>query len=61
MLSPTEDVSTFMRIAPEMNLLRWFNWHLQRGGYPRNVSNFSSDIKVNLTFIFKALSFFIAR
>jgi len=45
MLSPTEDVQTFMRLAPEVNLLRWFNWHLNRSGYPKNVNNFSGDVK----------------
>eukprot|EP01121_Diplochlamys_sp_Union-15-3_P015421 TRINITY_DN5093_c0_g3_i2.p1 TRINITY_DN5093_c0_g3~~TRINITY_DN5093_c0_g3_i2.p1 ORF type:complete len:556 (+),score=162.62 TRINITY_DN5093_c0_g3_i2:555-2222(+) len=45
MLDPNEDLKTFVNVAPEDNLLRWFNFHLKRRGHPRKVKNFSSDIK----------------
>ena len=35
-----------MKLSPEELLLRWFNYHLERAGHPRRVTNFSDDIKV---------------
>jgi len=45
MLDPNEDLRTFINVAPEVNLLRWFNFHLKRQGHPRQVRNFGGDIK----------------
>jgi len=45
LLAENEDVKMFMNVAPEMNLLRWFNYHLRRAGHPRSVNNFSGDIQ----------------
>lgn len=33
-----------MRVTPEVNLLRWFNYHLKRAQHPRSVNNFSHDV-----------------
>ena len=38
-----------MKLSPEELLLRWFNYHLERAGHPRRVTNFSGDIKVTVT------------
>ncbi len=43
-LNPNEDLQLFMRVAPEVNLLRWFNYHLKRAQHPRSVNNFSRDV-----------------
>mmetsp|Transcript_13920 Transcript_13920/g.15375 ORF Transcript_13920/g.15375 Transcript_13920/m.15375 type:complete len:728 (-) Transcript_13920:42-2225(-) len=45
MLDPSEDLNTFINVAPEINLLRWFNYQLKRKGHSRRVKNFSNDIK----------------
>lgn len=44
LLEQDEDLKKFVNISPEENLLRWFNFHLNRAGHPRKVNNFSSDI-----------------
>lgn len=44
LLEEGEDVSTFVNLAPEETLLRWFNHHLKRAGHPRRVANFSGDL-----------------
>ena len=36
-----------MKLSPEELLLRWFNYHLEKAGHPRRVTNFSGDIKVH--------------
>lgn len=46
LLEENEDITRFMNVAPEVNLLRWFNFHLRRAQHPRTVNNFSSDIQV---------------
>lgn len=43
-----------MNVAPEVNLLRWFNFHLRRANHPRTVNNFTTDISVP----FPLLSYF---
>jgi plastin-1 len=44
LMEPDEEVNTFLDLTPEVNLLRWFNYHLKRKGSPRRVTNFSSDL-----------------
>ncbi|KAH7420402.1 hypothetical protein KP509_13G006300 [Ceratopteris richardii] len=34
-----------MHLPPEKMLLRWLNFQLQKGGYEKTISNFSSDLK----------------
>lgn len=41
-----QDVEELLRLPPEKVLLKWMNFHLKKGGYKKNVSNFSSDLKV---------------
>lgn len=35
-----------MGLAPEKILLKWMNFHLKKAGYEKEVTNFSSDVKV---------------
>lgn len=36
-----------MGLAPEKVLLKWMNFHLKKAGYKKEVTNFSSDVKVS--------------
>jgi len=45
LLNENEDIERFINVAPEVNLLRWFNFHLNRAGHRRQVNNFSGDIR----------------
>lgn len=33
-------------LPPEKVLLKWMNFHLKKAGYEKQVTNFSSDVKV---------------
>ena len=46
LLKDGEDLSDLLKLSPEEILLRWFNYHLEQAGHPRQVKNFSGDIKV---------------
>lgn len=35
-----------MSLPPEKVLLKWMNFHLKKAGYEKQVTNFSSDVKV---------------
>ncbi|XVE80461.1 hypothetical protein DITRI_Ditri14bG0141500 [Diplodiscus trichospermus] len=39
------DVEELMGLAPEKVLLKWMNFHLNKAGYEKKVTNFSSDVK----------------
>ncbi|KAJ1857578.1 fimbrin [Coemansia sp. RSA 638] len=45
LLEDGETLEDFLKLPPDMILLRWFNYHLAAAGWHRRVSNFSSDIK----------------
>ncbi|SPO07146.1 probable fimbrin [Cephalotrichum gorgonifer] len=45
LLEDDETLEQFLRLPPEQILLRWVNYHLKAAGWPRRVSNFSSDVK----------------
>ncbi|CCU77874.1 putative fimbrin [Blumeria hordei DH14] len=45
LLEEDETLEQFLRLPPEQILLRWFNYHLKAAGWPRKVSNFSTDVK----------------
>lgn len=47
-----EEMADLMKLSPESILLRWVNYHLERAGVPRRITNFTSDIKVK-SFLFK--------
>ncbi|TQD86430.1 hypothetical protein C1H46_028033 [Malus baccata] len=40
-----KDVEELLSLPPEKVLLKWMNFHLQKAGYKKPVSNFSSDVK----------------
>ncbi|XP_022716815.1 fimbrin-1-like [Durio zibethinus] len=39
------DIEELMGLSPEKVLLKWMNFHLNKGGYEKTVTNFSSDLK----------------
>jgi plastin-1 len=45
LMNQNEDLNKFLTLTPEDSLFRWFNWHLRNAGVPRNVNNFTTDIK----------------
>jgi plastin-1 len=47
LLEPGESLESFLKLPPEQILLRWFNYHLKKAGWSRQVKNFGSDIKVS--------------
>lgn len=40
-----QEVEELMHLPPDKVLLRWLNFQLQKAGYEKTVSNFSSDVK----------------
>ncbi|XP_057978794.1 fimbrin-1-like isoform X2 [Malania oleifera] len=45
LVDDSKDVEELMGLAPEKVLLKWMNFHLQKAGYKKPVTNFSSDVK----------------
>ncbi|XP_077221729.1 fimbrin-5-like [Tasmannia lanceolata] len=45
LVDDSKDVEELMSLAPEKILLKWMNFHLQKAGYKKPVTNFSSDVK----------------
>jgi len=45
LLEQGESLADLLKLPPEQLLLRWFNYHLKNAGWPKKVSNFSSDVK----------------
>lgn len=41
-----QEAEELMGLAPEKVLLKWMNYHLKKAGYKKEVTNFSSDLKV---------------
>lgn len=52
-----QDVEELIGLAPEKVLLKWMNFHLKKAGYKKQVTNFSSDLRVRVLefFIFPSL------
>lgn len=46
MESNLQDVEELLGLSPEKVLLKWMNFHLKKVGYEKQVTNFSSDVKV---------------
>ena len=42
-----QDVEELIGLPPEKVLLKWMNFHLKKSGYKKQVTNFSSDLKVS--------------
>lgn len=47
-----EKESDFAKASPEQLLLRWFNFHLENSEYTNRVTNFSSDLKNGLAYVY---------
>ncbi|XP_021811150.1 fimbrin-1-like [Prunus avium] len=45
LVEDSNDVEELLSLPPEKVLLKWMNFHLQKAGYKKPVSNFSSDVK----------------
>ncbi|KAI9354916.1 fimbrin [Pilaira anomala] len=44
LLEQDETLDEFLKLPPDVILLRWFNYHLKAAGWERRVNNFSKDI-----------------
>jgi len=51
LLQEGESLEEFMKLSPEQILIRWVNFHLDRSGCGRQISNFQSDIKDSVAYI----------
>ncbi|KAF1864258.1 hypothetical protein Lal_00048823 [Lupinus albus] len=45
LVDDSQEIEELLSMSPEKVLLKWMNFHLQRGGYQKTVKNFSSDVK----------------
>lgn len=45
LVDDSQEIEEFLSLSPEKVLLKWMNFHLQRGGYQKTVKNYSSDLK----------------
>jgi plastin-1 len=57
LMDSNEDLNMFLNLTPDVNLLRWFNYHLHNAGSSRTVSNFTSDIQVRKYYSFRSIHF----
>jgi len=63
LLEDDETMADFLKLHPELILLRWLNYHLEKAGSARRVKNFGSDLIVSgalqdsLLFVLYVLSF----
>ena len=52
LLKDGETLEEFMKLSPEQILIRWVNYHLERSGCGRQISNFQGDIKDSVAYIY---------
>ncbi|PON94143.1 Dystrophin [Trema orientale] len=45
LVDDSKDVEELLTLPPDKVLLKWMNFHLQKAGYKKPVTNFSSDLK----------------
>jgi len=45
LVKENEELTDLLKLPPEELLMRWVNYHLQKSGSSRRISNFSSDVK----------------
>ncbi|KAI4307935.1 hypothetical protein L6164_031059 [Bauhinia variegata] len=45
LVDDSQEVEELLSLSPEKVLLKWLNFHLEKGGYKKPVKNFSSDLK----------------
>ncbi|KAH7546809.1 hypothetical protein FEM48_Zijuj01G0240500 [Ziziphus jujuba var. spinosa] len=45
LVDDSKDVEELLSLPPDKVLLKWMNFHLQKAGYKKTVTNFSSDVK----------------
>lgn len=58
LIQPGEELSDLLRLSPEAILLRWVNYHLQKAGVNRRITNFTTDVKDSeiYTYLLKQIS-----
>lgn len=50
LLKENEEMQELMQLSPEAILIRWVNYHLEKAGVNRRLSNFTSDIKDSIIY-----------
>jgi plastin-1 len=61
LLEDDETLADFLKLHPELILLRWLNYHLAKAGSARRVKNFGSDLSVSAApFLSSLLSGFVS-
>ncbi len=48
LLNEDETMADFLKLHPELILLRWLNYHMEKAGSTRRVKNFGSDLIVSV-------------
>jgi plastin-3 len=48
LLGEGETMTNFMKLNPEVILLRWLNYHVKKTGSKKTVKNFTSDLYVSV-------------
>ncbi|KAG6517826.1 hypothetical protein ZIOFF_021225 [Zingiber officinale] len=52
LVDENHDVEELLNLSPEKMLLKWMNFHLKRGGYTKTITNFSSDLKDAVAYVY---------
>lgn len=50
LLKEGEDIKSLMKLTPEKLLIRWVNYHMEKAGSDRRISNFASDIQDSVVY-----------
>lgn len=59
LLNDGETMADFMKLHPELILLRWLNYHLRKANSDRVVTNFGNDLAVSFVRIMSQFSVFV--
>lgn len=51
-MDPNDDITSLLKLPPEQLLIKWFNYHLKRSDYKKEIMNFSSDLKDGLAYTY---------
>lgn len=50
LLKENEELQDLMQLSPEAILIRWVNYHMEKGGVDRRIGNFTTDIKDSIIY-----------
>jgi plastin-1 len=45
-----QEAEELVTLAPDKMLLKWMNFHIKKAGYKKTVTNFSTDVKVRISY-----------